>query len=56
MTKSTSTFAIIHKDDPQEVLKHLSIPGDDKAVALDFAKIELNAYKEGLQLEAEDFE
>jgi len=56
MTKTIHNFAIIHKDDPKEALKHLTIPGDSEAVALSFAEDSLNEYKEGLQLTAEDFE
>jgi len=51
-----NTFAIIHKDNPGEVLKTLNVSGDSKELSFSLAEEGLNSYREGLQVEDMNFE
>jgi hypothetical protein len=50
---TTFYFSVIHKDDPTEVLKRLTIPAETQEIATDFANQEFEEYKNGLLFDVE---
>lgn len=48
-------FAITHANEPEEILKNVSIPAESEEVAKGFAEGELEEYKKGLEINPEKF-
>lgn len=49
-------FAITHRENPEEAIKHFSVSADSAEKAGKLAEEALDDYREGLQVNPEEFE
>lgn len=53
---NTYNFVITNTNDESEALKHIAIDADTLEVAEDFAKQELDSFRDALVIKTEEFE